>query len=321
MFVTEQPHLVRDMLEMVTKFQQEVIGQPIPPRPRAIRGKRKLYCDEHLGEELTEFITARTAKEQGDAILDLIYVALGRLVELGFMPRASFEELHRKNMTKQRGTRSKRPNSLGLDAVRGENFKPVDWSRLLSFGLEDLERLKRTRRNPKIVVLGHARHGKDTVCEMLRDVYGLSFTSSSMFCAERVVFPELKDSHGYKSVKECFEDRGQNRALWYKLIAEYNADDGSRLGREILQDYDIYCGLRHGGEFRALKESGVVDFTLWVDRSAKENFEDSSSITVHPAMADMIVDNNGTIADLEVSVERAMTAVMALHYEGAPRWK
>jgi hypothetical protein len=31
---------------------------------------------------------------------------------------------------------------------------------------------------PKLLVIGHGRHGKDTVCEMLRDHYGYTFESS-----------------------------------------------------------------------------------------------------------------------------------------------
>src|SRR6185369_672766 len=42
---------------------------------------------------------------------------------------------------------------------------------------------------PRIVLVGHGRHGKDTVAEMLRDEYGFSFCSSSLFCAERVMMP------------------------------------------------------------------------------------------------------------------------------------
>ena len=33
--------------------------------------------------------------------------------------------------------------------------------------------------NPKLLIIGHARHGKDTVAEILRDTHGYDFVSSS----------------------------------------------------------------------------------------------------------------------------------------------
>jgi translation elongation factor EF-1alpha len=40
----------------------------------------------------------------------------------------------------------------------------------------------------KLLVIGHGRHGKDTVCEMLRDDYGYTFESSSKFCSKFFIY-------------------------------------------------------------------------------------------------------------------------------------
>ena len=40
---------------------------------------------------------------------------------------------------------------------------------------------------PKLLVVGHGRHGKDTVCEML-EAYGYTFQSSSKFCQNQGKF-------------------------------------------------------------------------------------------------------------------------------------
>lgn len=120
---------------------------------------------------------------------------------------------------------------------------------------------------PKILVLGYAGHGKDTVVEILQRDYGLAFTSSSHFCAERVVRPYLREKHNleYKSTEECFNDRGKHREKWYTAIAQFNAEDLARLGREIFAHNDVYCGLRNRAELLAMKKEGVFDVCLWVD--------------------------------------------------------
>jgi hypothetical protein len=52
----------------------------------------------------------------------------------------------------------------------------------------------------KLLVVGYGRHGKDTVCDILDQKYGLTFSSSSWFCAERFIFDALKEEHGYTTV-------------------------------------------------------------------------------------------------------------------------
>lgn len=158
--------------------------------------------------------------------------------------------------------------------------------------------------NPKIVLVGHGRHGKDTVAELLAMFYGMSFRSSSEFCAEHVVFPVLKHEFGYKTVEECFNDRHKHRKRWYTLIADYCAEDPTRLGREIFKEYDIYCGLRNKREFIFMKNAGVFDIAIWVDRSEHVKKESKESNNIEPWMADFIIDNNGSVDDLTLGVKQ-----------------
>lgn len=150
----------------------------------------------------------------------------------------------------------------------------------------------------RLIIMGYARHGKDTVSEMLRDNHHLNFISSSLFCAENIMFPLLKDKYGYKTVKECFDDRANHRAEWYDAIRDFNRPDPTRLGKAILSKYDIYCGIRHHTEFQALRNAGAFDMAIWVDRSDHVPPEPRSSCSVEPWMADFILDNNGSLDDL-----------------------
>lgn len=162
----------------------------------------------------------------------------------------------------------------------------------------------------KLLVVGYGRHGKDTVCEILERNYGLSFSSSSMFCAERFVFDALKDRYKYATVEECYEDRHNHRKTWFDLIAQYNEEDASTLGREIFEEFDIYCGLRNRREFFALKNTEAFDYSIWVDRSEHCPPEPMSSMTIEPWMCDYWIDNNRDLERLEFSVEQLMSTLL-----------
>lgn len=152
---------------------------------------------------------------------------------------------------------------------------------------------------PKLLIIGHGRHGKDSVCEILKNYYNFSFRSSSEFLAERLLFPALKDKYNYSSYQECFNDRHNHREEWYNHIHDYCKNDHARLGKEIFLEHDIYCGLRNKAEYHAMKNTGVFNYSIWVDRSDHLPPEDKSSMTLEPWMADYVIDNNGSLEDLQ----------------------
>jgi hypothetical protein len=155
---------------------------------------------------------------------------------------------------------------------------------------------------PKLLVIGHGRHGKDTVCEILRDNYGFGFQSSSEFCARKFIYDELREKYRYNSYEECYRDRHNHRSEWFDMIHNYCRDDYARLGRDIFAEYDIYCGLRNRAEFHAMRNTGVFDYCIWVDRSDHLPPEPRDSMNLEIWMADYVIDNNGTLADLQRSV-------------------
>jgi len=158
----------------------------------------------------------------------------------------------------------------------------------------------------KLLVIGHGRHGKDTVCEILRDKYNYSFESSSRFCSRKFIFNNLKDKYGYDNEEQCYADRHNHRAEWYDAICNYNVPDASRLGREIFQEHDIYCGLRNKKEFHAMRNTGVFDYAIWVDRSDHLPKEAKTSMSLEQWMADFTIDNNGTLQELEFNVSQLL---------------
>lgn len=166
---------------------------------------------------------------------------------------------------------------------------------------------------PKLLVIGHGRHGKDTVCDILASEYGYSFESSSRFCSKLFIYNDLKDKYGYANEEECYEDRHNHRAEWYNAICDYNIPDPARLGREIFQAHDIYCGLRNKKEFHAMKNTGVFDYAIWVDRSDFLPPESKDSMSLEQWMADFTIDNNGTLEDLKFNLNALMGYIANLH--------
>jgi len=161
----------------------------------------------------------------------------------------------------------------------------------------------------KILIVGYGRHGKDTVAEYLRDNHHLTFKSSSVHVAENIIYPALKDQYGYTSAEQCFNDRAAHRKEWYDLISDYCIQDLARVGREIFTSFDIYCGLRSKREFHSIKNNGLFDAAIWVDRSDHLPPEDVSSNTIEPWMADYVIDNNGTLAQLHRNIEDLLSTL------------
>ena len=149
----------------------------------------------------------------------------------------------------------------------------------------------------KFLVIGHGRHGKDTVSEFLQKYGGYSFVSSSEFAAHKVLYPTMEDE--YNCWWDCFKDRHNHRGHWFKTIAEYCKEDPSRLTQEILGQYDIYCGMRNRVELEASRH--LFDLVIWVERPNTPN-EDPQSISVMRSDADIVIYNDGDLRDLEIKV-------------------
>ena len=107
--------------EAVAEFHR-AFGAPAADAPRLLTPER---VDKRVGwlqEEVGELAEATTVEEQADAMIDLIYFALGTLVEMGVRPAALFDIVHTANMQKlwPDGTAHKRPED-------GKIIKPPGW--------------------------------------------------------------------------------------------------------------------------------------------------------------------------------------------------
>lgn len=156
----------------------------------------------------------------------------------------------------------------------------------------------------KLLILGHGRHGKDTVAEMIAKRTGMRHTSSSLFAAEKVVFKTM--AHQYDTPAACYEDRHNHRQEWYELIKDYNTPDKSRLCRELLRDYDIYVGMRDSEEYEACMGDMLFDYVLWVDRHMFRGDDLTMKILFDPVEM-VYIDNNGGLERLSNNVDRFLS--------------
>lgn len=130
------------LLEDVQRFSDEVLGLKVPDTPTLLTYSRQQFAVEFLREEVNEFQQAwdnGSIDDAADAMVDLVYVALGRLIEMGVPPGPVFDTVHRANMAKHRG---KTKRGTDTDAAKPEGWKAPDHSWLLTFTEADVKVLK-----------------------------------------------------------------------------------------------------------------------------------------------------------------------------------
>ena len=149
----------------------------------------------------------------------------------------------------------------------------------------------------KILILGNARHGKDTLAELFNEHFGLTFMSSSQASADFFLYNQLKDKYGYTTSEECFNDRVNHREEWYQAICDYNKDNRARLAQDILSRSNCYVSMRDKEEFNECVKQKLFDIIIWVDASKRLPLEPGTSFNINMSDADVIVENNGTFEE------------------------
>ena len=85
--------------EAVREFHR-AFGAPVSDRPTLLEPGRVAARADWMREEVDELVEATCIAEQADAMIDLIYFALGTLVEMGVRPQALFDIVQEANMSK-----------------------------------------------------------------------------------------------------------------------------------------------------------------------------------------------------------------------------
>jgi predicted HAD superfamily Cof-like phosphohydrolase len=117
-------------------------GVPMPDRPAFLNAEAFAYRYKFLREELGEFVEAHAKRDMEtafDSLLDLVYVALGTALMMGFTPerwQAGWDEVQRANMAKERARRDGGNSKRGtrLDVVKPAGWLAPDHSRTAGDG-------------------------------------------------------------------------------------------------------------------------------------------------------------------------------------------
>lgn len=165
---------------------------------------------------------------------------------------------------------------------------------------------------PKLLILGHGRHGKDTVADLIQEIMGLAFTSSSEFVGREIIW-DMWGKERYKTFEDMFEDRVNYRSTWKDLILAYNTPDRTRTATTMLnRGFDLYVGMRSILEYNACKQDEVFNHVIWIDAS-KRITEKDPSMEIPSSVADLWIDNNGNPENLRAAV---LNLQKMLHEEG-----
>lgn len=167
---------------------------------------------------------------------------------------------------------------------------------------------------PRLLIIGHGRHGKDTVAAIMANVMQLKFSSSSHFVAEKCIW-EMWGKERYNSFEAMFDDRVNYRSTWKDLILAWNTPDRTRTAVTMLSEgNDMYVGMRSRLEFEANMQNETFDHVIWVDASKRLPPEGSDSMELTIDDADIVIDNNedGTTH----LIEKIHQLADRLHHEG-----
>ena len=82
------------------KLFHQKFNHPVSDVPTFIERQRAKNRAIWMMEEVSEFLIAKDIYEQADSIIDLIYFALGTLVEMGIEPDDLFKIVQEANMSK-----------------------------------------------------------------------------------------------------------------------------------------------------------------------------------------------------------------------------
>jgi predicted HAD superfamily Cof-like phosphohydrolase len=112
-------------------------GHPVRDEPTLLAAARAAARAAWMQEEVAEFLAADTIPDQADAMIDLIYFALGTLVEMGVRPEKLFDIVHAANMTKLW------PDGQPRYRGDGKTIKPPAWVDPTDAICDEIERQSR----------------------------------------------------------------------------------------------------------------------------------------------------------------------------------
>lgn len=160
----------------------------------------------------------------------------------------------------------------------------------------------------RVLFVGHGRHGKDTACETLAQATGWKNAGTTSVYLTELVVAELRRVGIYARPEDAYAERHQNRDLWRRVGDEARSQNQAFLVKAALCCGQITGGCRDWPEICAVRAESLVDLIVWVDASKRLPLDPTMSFG--PEQADLIVDNNGSIGDFKLHIQRLGAALL-----------
>lgn len=133
-----------DMYADVMSFHQRFVPDTIEILPKFLDGEKFDFRKRFLLEEVEEFVEAHREHDlagAADALVDLVYVAIGTAIMMGLPWEKMWDEVQAANMRKVRGdpdaSNSKRQSRF--DVVKPEGWQPPDIQGVLKVACQALK--------------------------------------------------------------------------------------------------------------------------------------------------------------------------------------
>lgn len=129
-----KPDLVEDVEKFHEKYDLLYSGAS-----RHLSNAEKEFRIRCLHEEVQEYMNAETLTEELDAIIDIVYFAVGTAYRHGFSFYDGWKEVHRSNLSKVRATkREDSKREFELDVVKPAGWEPPN----LTAAVENVEKIE-----------------------------------------------------------------------------------------------------------------------------------------------------------------------------------
>ena len=139
----------------------------------------------------------------------------------------------------------------------------------------------------RIMVVGHGRHGKDTVAEILATELKLRLQGSTSYAVIPLLSYALEGTTTIDDQELCYAGRHDNRKYWYDFCNMLRVIDPLMLIKLVLSRSDIIIGTRSKIEFTAALDYFKPFNVIWVQR---RGFPDDP--TMDYSRADVAVECN-----------------------------
>jgi hypothetical protein len=165
----------------------------------------------------------------------------------------------------------------------------------------------------KLCIVGHGRHGKDTIADWFDEWTDLVHPGSlSWFLATAMVgrreFPPGFDAKvlaievdPFSVVRRLWNRRHDDREFWKAYGTRLREREPGILIKTALGHGDMVVGCRDKAEIDYLRSENLVDLIIWVERAG---FEKDPTIEFGPEVADIVILNDTDVAGLTNKVER-----------------